>query len=377
MADIKFKQSQEDSNSAGQSASRSTGRPKKLLPVSAESLKKHLKLKWLIVAFVIVAILAVSGVGGFFYWYNDALKPVSTQQNQIKITVESGETAKTIAAELQEKGIIKNAWAFEHYVQQSGVLNDLMAGTYLLSPSQSVRDIVQWLVEGKVDQFNLTILPGKTLEEIKQALVADGYLASEVDAAFVKNYDHPLLKTKPADVNLEGYVYPDTYQISSDTTVEQLLTMAFDTFYEQIQDLDLESKLSDRGFALHQGITLASIVEQEANSVQDRKQVAQVFELRLANGMVLGSDVTYMYAAEIEGVEPYITIASPYNTRINEGLPPGAISNFTIDALEAVAEPADGDYLYFVAGDDGNVYFGRTEQDHQNNIDNYCTILCQ
>lgn len=377
MVDIKFKQPKENSKKTEQTELSAATPQKKLLPATAASFKRHLKAKWLIVAAVLLVALIGAGIGGFVYWYNDALKPVSSQQNRIKVTVESGETAKTIAAELQEKGVIKNAWAFEYYVQQSGNLNNLQAGSYLFSSNQSVQDIVQWLVDGKVDQFNVTILPGQTLEEIKQTLVADGYTAAEVDTAFAKSYDHPLLKSKPADVNLEGYIYPDTYQISSDTTVEQLLTMTFDVFYDQIESLNLEKELAAQGFTLHQGITLASIVEQEANTVQDRQQVAQVFESRLKSGMTLGSDVTYMYAAGLAGVEPYVTIDSPYNTRLYKGLPPGAISNFTIDALQAVAEPAAGDYLYFVAGDDGKVYFGRTEEEHQSNIDNYCTILCQ
>lgn len=376
MTDIKFKQMQQIPTN-GSKLEPETDDSKKTSPDKTSKFTKHSKAKWFVIIAIVIIALAGAGVVGFFWWYNDALQPVSTSQNRIKVTVESGETAKTIGAKLQQKGVIKSAFAFEYYVQQSGALNNLKAGSYLLSSNQSVKEIVEWLAEGKIDQFNMTILPGKTLADIKELLVADGYSAADVDAAYAKKYDHPLLKTKPANVNLEGYIFPDTYQISSETTVEQLLVKTFDVFYQQIQDEGLEAKLSAKGFTLHQGIVLASIVELEANSVADRQQVAQVFESRLASGMTLGSDVTFFYAAELLGVEPTISIDSPYNTRLYKGLPPGAISNFTIDALQAVAEPAAGDYLYFVAGDDGTVYYAKTEEEHQKNINNYCTKLCQ
>lgn len=335
------------------------------------------KKKWIIGALIVMALLAAAMTAGIQWWYNDALLPKSSSAERIKVVVEPGATPSQIADELEQKGVIKSAYAFGILIKQEGVRDKLQAGTYLFSPKQSSREVLDWLVDGKVDTFNVTILPGLTLAEIKQYLIKDGYKAEDIDAAYAKDYSsHALFASKPKDVNIEGYIYPDTYQISSETTVEELLTRSFDLFYKQIQAKGLEEELKARGFNLHQGITLASIVGKEVSTATDKRQVAQVFEKRLKEGIQLGSDVTYMYAAKLTGQTASPSLDSPYNTRLVKGLPPGAIANFSIDTLEAVAEPAQGDYLYFVAGDDGTTHFSMTEAEHESNVKKYCTKLC-
>jgi UPF0755 protein len=352
-------------------------KPGKKVPLIPANTPKRSRLKWWIMGIVgVVIVLIIAAVIGWFWWYNDALKAPSATNQRIRVVIEQGSTPGQIADTLQGKGVIKNSTAFQLLVKQSGDRDKLQAGTYLFSPTQTAKEVLNWLVEGKVDTFNVTILPGQTLAQIKQKLIKDGFVAADIDAAFAKKYDHPLLANKPDTVNLEGYIYPETYQISSETTVEQLLTRTFDQFYSQIQSKGLQAELSAKGFNLHQGITLASIVGKEASHVSDRRQVAQVFEKRLSQGMELGSDVTFMYAAGLTGQTASPDLDSPYNTRKYKGLPPGAIANFTFDALQAVAEPAAGDYLYFVAGDDGTVYFANTEAEHEQNIKQYCTKLC-
>lgn len=110
--------------------------------------------------------------------------------------------------------------------------------------------------------------------------------------------------------------------------------------------------------------------------IGDDTQAAQVFLKRLKIGMVLGSDVTAFYGAIKDGVPPSVTYDSPYNTRIHKGLPPGPISNVTDSSLYAVAHPANTDWLYFVAGDDGKTYFAKTEAEHEANVSKYCHKLC-
>jgi UPF0755 protein len=344
--------------------------------LTAETPRRSRKKWWILGSLAALILIIMIAVAGAFWWYNDALQPRSTDTQRIRVTIESGSTPDQISKTLEEKGVIKSSYAFQLLIKQSGDRDKLQAGSYLFSPSQPAREILTWLVDGKVDTFNVTILPGQTLADIKKKLEKDGFVAADIDAAFAKKYDHPLLASKPDGVNIEGYIYPETYQISSQTTVEQLLTRTFDEFYAQIQAKNLQKELSDKGFTLHQGITLASIIQMEASHSSDRKQVAQVFEKRLKDGIELGSDVTFMYAAKLTGQTASPSLDSPYNTRKYKGLPPGAIANFTIDALQAVAEPASGDYVYFVAGDDGTVYFARTEAEHEQNIKQYCTKLC-
>ena len=144
-----------------------------------------------------------------------------------------------------------------------------------------------------------------------------------------------------------------------------------------IEQKDFENRLRAQGLSLRDGIILASIVQKEVSDVAVQPAVAQVFLKRLRENISLGSDVTFLYIAKKEGREPSIYDPSPYNTRQHKGLPPGPIANFNLAALEAVASPAAGDYLYFVAGDDGATHFARTEAEHKANIAAYCKKLCK
>jgi UPF0755 protein len=345
--------------------------PLKKLELAKKISKKHHWL-WVIggilivMAGLIIAIIA---------WYNTALQARSNTENRVKITIESGATVAHVADELEQKQVIKSSAALQLYARFHDK-SQLHIGTYVVSPHQRPTDILNKLISGKSDSYNVTILPGKTLKGIKTALEAAGFESAAIDKAFQKQYDHPLFQSKPADVNLEGYIFPETYQINSDTTVEALLRKTFDEFYARIQQKGLEQAVAERGLTLHQAITLASMVQLEVSKVDDQRQVAQVFEKRLKVGMTLGSDVTFFYAAEITGLEPSVEIDSPYNTRKYPGLPPGAIANFNLAALEAVANPAKGDYLYFVAGDDGVTHFSRTNEEHLQNVHQYCIKLC-
>jgi UPF0755 protein len=351
------------------------GGPKQPLLNTTSSEKQRSKKKWILGVLATIIIIILGLIGGALWWYNDALQPKSSTFQRVHVTIQPGATPDQIAQKLQDQGVIKSSLAFRVLIKQDGN-KPLQAGKYLFSPTQPAREVLAWLVGGRVDAFNVTIAPGQTLAQIKQALIQDGFAAADIDGAFAKTYNHPLLATKPANVNLEGYIYPETYQASSETTAEQLLIRAFDEFYAQIQAKDLVSQLSARGLSLHQGITLASIVQMEVSGDSDRRQVAQVFEKRLKDDISLGSDVTYIYAASLTGQTPSPDLDSPYNTRKNKGLPPGAIANFTLGSLQAVANPAAGDYLFFVAGEDGKTYFARTDAEHQENIKKYCGSLC-
>lgn len=332
-------------------------------------------LKWILIIFAFLTVLGAAGAIAGYFWYKDALKPVSDSQERVRLEVTAGETADQVASDLQQKHLVKNAFALQVYIKLHGKSN-VKAGSYVFTPSQGPIEIIQWLNDGKVDTFKVTILPGKTLAELKQTFIGYGFSTDEIDSAFAKTYTHPLFADKPAGTTLEGYLYPETYYVTSTTPLESILGQGFDLFEAKINQAGLKDKLAAKGFTLYQGITLASIVEKEVTSAADQKQVAQVFETRLENDMTLGSDVTYHYAASLLGVEASPSIDSPYNTRLHAGLPPGPISNFTIGALDAVANPAPGDYLFFVAGDDGVTHFARTDAEHQQNISKFCKKLC-
>lgn len=336
--------------------------------------------KWL-VWMVVLVVLVLLGVGvavGGKWWYDEQFKPVSSlSDTAVRVTIESGMTPDQIGKLLQEKGVIRSELVFSLYTKEKGVQNQLQAGVYSLKPSESLIEIVNHLVQGKTDEFSITFLPGDTLANNRERFIKAGYSEAEVDAALTKQYDHPLFTSKPASADLEGYIYGETYSFTSDATPEKILERTFDEFYEQIVKYDLVNAYKKQGLTLFEGITLASIIQREVSGEADEKQVAQVFLKRLKDGMPLGSDVTFIYAAKKMGVTATPELKSPYNTRIHKGLTPGPISVPGVSALRAVAAPSPGDYNYFLAGDDGKTYFARTYAEHEANITNHCQKGCQ
>jgi len=346
-------------------------------PLAVEPPKKSRKKWFLIISGALLAILTAIFVASLA-WYTHQLQPVSTDANasRVRLTIKPGASPDTIAQQLAEKGLIRSVIAFRLYTKLGGTQNRLQAGTYSLSPAESTARIVEHLVTGKTDEFTLTFLPGATLAENRKVLLGAGYSASEVDAALEKTYSHPLFTDKPASADLEGYIYGETYNFSTSASVEDILIRTFDEYYQVITDEKLIDGFKAQGLNLYQGITLASIIQREVHGEADEAQVAQVFLKRLREGIVLGSDVTYKYAAKRFNLVDSPLQDSEYNTRQVKGLPPGPISAPGLGALKAVAHPASGDYLYFLAGDDGVTYFAHTEAEHEANIKNHCQIGC-
>lgn len=363
------------------------GEPEGLLPAPEpiEALESGLTIKrpWTrkqkIIFFVIVGVLGLIAalVTGGVIWYNVQLSPVSSNKDEYtKVTIKEGSSPAMIGSALKEKNLIRDEQAFALYIRFSGTQNFLQAGAYRLSPGESTPEIVSHLKNGNVDTFDITFLPGATLEDNRQVLLKAGYSESEIDAAFASTYESPLFDTKPAKADLEGYMYGETYRLGSDATVKEILQRTFDTFAQEIEANGLVAKFKSHGLSLYEGITLASIIQREAVG-GDEAQIAQVFYSRMAQGMKLGSDVTYQYIADKKGIPRDPNLNSPYNTRRFEGLPPGPISAPGLAALLAVANPAKGDYLFFLSGDDDKTYYARTNEEHEKNIRDHCKVKCQ
>lgn len=338
---------------------------------------KRKKLKMVLWSFLALILLAILGAAAAFGWYTLSLEPVSPgNETRTRVEIVSGSSPSQIGQLLEEKRLIRSTFAFDIYTKLTGTRNKLQAGTYSLSPSESTKAIVDHLVAGKVDQFSLTFLPGATLAQNRAGLIAAGYSETEVDLALKKKYDHPLFATKPENADLEGYIYGETYKFDSSSTVEDVLKKTFDYYYDVVTKNNLIEGFEKQGLSLYEGITLASIVQREVPTQADQRQVAQVFFTRLSIGMELGADATFMYAAKKLGVPPTPNLDSPYNTRKYPGLPPGPIATPGLSALRAVATPAQGDFIYFVSGDDGVTYFAKTLIEHEANTRNHCQRNC-
>lgn len=334
-------------------------------------------LRRIIVSVSIVLLLLVAATAGIWHFYDQNLQPVSKSGTPQNITIDSGTSPKEIANQLHTKGLIRNAWTFERYVQSKGVSAYLQAGTYSLSPTQSVQDIVAQLTHGKVSTRLVTILPGQRLDQIKQALINDGFSESDVDAALNPSaYEgNAALVDKPVGNNLEGYLYPDSFQRTATTTASAIVQESIAEMQSHLTP-DIRAAFAKEGLNTYQGITLASIITQEVSKTSDRAQAAQVFLKRLSVGMPLGSDVTAMYGSRQAGQGTSLTYDTPWNTLIHAGLPPTPISNVDNSALQAVAHPASTDWLFFVTGDDGTTYFSSTLEQHEAYTQQYCHKLC-
>lgn len=351
--------------------------PEKLLPAEAplSTRPRSNRLKTVVIGgIVVVIVLACSLVAIYSY----LLSPKNAAATEtIPVEIVSGMLPGQIADTLEEKGVIRSSLAFRIHARLNGIQNGLQAGNYQLSPTSSTPDIAKQIHGGpSADEIEVLFRPGETLASSKKTLLALGYGADEIDAAFTASYDHPLFEGRPASSDLEGYIFGETHRFVKGTPVEDILERYFDDYYAVIEEGDLVSKYRQQGLSLYEGITLASIIQRESGG-DDKAQIAQVFLLRFSEGMPLGSDVTYQYIADKEGNPRDVNYDSPYNTRRYAGLPPGPIASPGVAALEAVANPAPGDYRYFLSGDDNVTYFARTLAEHEANIRNHCAEKCQ
>lgn len=337
--------------------------------LSLYSPKNKLLIVSIVISFLVLA--------GSYLWYKQSLNPVGGGESKVFI-VSKGDSVNNIMDRLKKEKLIKSSLSLKIHAKFNGTYSKLKVGTYSISPELSGPQIVEIISGGKVSDAKLTILAGKTVQDILPELYQHfGQEQVQQTLDSLTPEFHPILASQAglASVNLEGYFLPETYtDLSSGVSFEQWLKRNFDLYSDRIAPL--QSKLSARGLTTHQAFTLASIVQKESSNPQEQKKIAQVFELRLQRGIALGADPTFMYAAKLTGVEPSPDIQSPYNTRIVKGLPPTPIGTFEMTALEAVADPAPTDFLFFVAGDDGVIYYTHTEEEHQAAIRAHCQKLC-
>lgn len=323
---------------------------------------------------IIAVIVAILGVAA---WYGIQLLPAdSANKDRIGVEIPMGSSPDAIAKKLKQSKVIRSEAVFLINTRLQGVHGKLQAGTYRLSPSESMLSVIDHLTKGVTDTFDVTFLPGATVKENKAVLMKAGYDKQEVDEAFAATYDSPLFEAKPKSADLEGYIYGDTYKFGMGLPAKKVLEKVFAEFYSMISERRLDRGFQKQGFTLYQGITLASIIQREAVG-GDEPQISQIFQKRLKEGMPLGSDVTYQYIADKTGVQRDVNLDSPYNTRRYAGLPPGPIASPGLAALRAVSLPAEGDYLYFLSGDDDVTYYAKTLAGHEENIKNHCAKKCQ
>lgn len=327
---------------------------------------------------IAITVLILCGMALAVHIYDKDLRPVSSDQSTQLFTISSGSSVTQIADSLQQAKLIRSAWAFELYMHVKGLSAEVQAGTYALSPSQSLSSLVSVLTSGRVSTKLVTILPGRRIDQIRYDLINSGFSPASVDNALnPANYgDVPVMAIKPANVNsLEGLLWPDSFQKSPDTDPSLIVRESLQEMSQHLTPA-VQQGFAAEGLNTYQGVTLASIINQEVGKPSDQTQVAQVFLSRLKANTMLGSDVTALYGAQQSGHPGNLSIDSPYNTLIHTGLPPTPISTISASALYAATHPAGTHWLYFVAGDNGNTYFSTDLATHQQQAAQYCHKLC-
>lgn len=325
-------------------------------------------------------------------------RPAGTDPASLTFVVPRGATGKSIAQELQTAGLISDALLFEAYVREGGLAGQLQAGEYSLRRTMTIPQIAAELLHAEAPSVAVTVRPGWRLEQTADMLTQQGVLdgaeyrrmAQAVDLSTLPvevRQSYSFLQFLPAGQGLEGYLYPDTYQIPRDgATAADLLRRQLDEFERVVMPAywDATARQGAAVRDLHQVLIVASIVEREAVLEEERPLIAGVYLNRLAQGMRLEADPTVQYAMGFQPesgqwwktpvyLEEYASVIGPYNTYLNAGLPPGPIAAPRLSSILAVLYPAEHDYLYFVAepGGSGRHTFSRTFEEHLQAVERY------
>ena len=370
-------------------------------------------LTWLLVVLVVLAALVAAGL---VLWrglarsadpdVNPALSPVrraylelylsqraaeldgpaGSGAGPVDFTIAPGQGAATIAENLRTAGLLNDSDLFLNYLSYYGLDSGLVAGSYQLDPQATIPELAEALGSGRSRTLELSFLPGWRSEEMANYLSVVG--AAQIDGEAFSDIVRSrsgvtggdgFLASLPDGASLEGYLFPDRYAITAETTAAALVDLMLARFDTQVTPA-MRQAYGTLGLSLRDAVILASIIEREAVLVEEKPLMAAVFLNRLAAGMPLQADPTVQYAlgfvdgtwwkAPLSAAD--LQVNSPYNTYLVPTLPPGPISNPSLASLLAVANPADVDYLFFVldcaAATPGAHAFSVTYEEHLANV---------
>ncbi|MDD5146948.1 MAG: endolytic transglycosylase MltG [Candidatus Daviesbacteria bacterium] len=297
-------------------------------------------------------------------WWDSQLSPVSSDKSTKVFVIAKGAGVSDIAKKLKEENLIKSELVFKIYIKQNNFTNKLQAGSYKLSPSMPVQELVKNLQIGSEDVW-VTLIEGWRLEEMADKL----------------NEQLKIDKKQFLKSAKEGYMFPDTYLFPKEATAEYIVDSLRKTFDTRLNS-ELRSKIRSQGLTEQQGVILASIVEREARSDKARTEVASILLKRFKIGMGLNADATVQYALGYQKEEKSwwkrnltkddLKVNSLYNTYLHSGLPPTPICNPGLVSLEAVANADSGTpYLYYYHDSKGVSHYAKTLEEHNQNVANY------
>lgn len=323
-------------------------------------------VKKIFLTLIIVGILAVGAVGGYVaYVFNQGYSGPDTS-----FTVENGDTFGKVNHRLFEKGLISNKRLFHYFAKYKGSLTKLRAGDFTIVRGSTMPQVLDALIYGQPNLKSVTIPEGKNMYEIAR-LIADAGITSESD--FLEAVKHPDLISmiKAQAPSMEGYLYPETYRFAANTPARQVVKTMVDLFNKRTQEIDFNHPFLNK----HQIVILASVVEKETGAKVERPAIAGVFTNRLKKRMRLESDPTTIYGiwSRYKGniKKADLLEMTPYNTYKIPALPLGPISNPSLEAIKAVLNPAQHEYLFFVSKNDGTHVFTKNYTDHEKAMEDF------
>jgi UPF0755 protein len=333
----------------------------------------------------LIALIGILGIvlwSSWRLWYALALRPVdSGDQTRITVMIPSGASSETIGELLEEKGVVRSAYAFKTYAKKSGVAAKLLAGTFVLRPNMNVKEVVGILSSGEHGEVSVTIPEGYTVKDIDELLVKKGLIEPGELSLCVHTCDFSSFEFLPnADGvaerggRLEGYLYPDTYFVDASQFVPKFfLERLLGTFRSRvITDLAKDIQASKR--SLHEIMTMASLIEEETITDEERPIVSGILWKRFDEGIGLYVDASNRYILDKPtGVltASDLDMDSNYNLRKYRGLPPGPIANPSLGSIKAALHPQSSPYYYYLHDKNGVVHYAVTNEEHNANRAKY------
>ena len=310
---------------------------------------------------------------GFIYYFTNLNSANSNNSAVKEFVVSSGQGSTQISHQLKDQGLIKSPLVFQFYTWRKGVSSKLQAGEYFLAENLNIKQIAQILSRGAgvTKEKTLTFIEGWSNAQYADYLSKQGLGSPSDFLAIIQKKeswwnDYSVLNSRPLDRDLEGYLFPDTYRIYSDASLEDIVKKMLSNLENKITP-ELKSEIKKQGKTIHEVLTLAAVLEKEVSTDVDRKIVADIFYKRIDAGMALQADSTVNYAtgkSNPRASSKDLEIDSLYNTYKYRGLPPGPICNLSISAIIAAIYPTANPYWYFLTTPSGEVIYSKTFEEH-------------
>ena len=330
------------------------------------------EFKWIILLYL----LFLLAWAGYSKW-QEVIRPVVQTAPAVLFEIPEGSSFKTIAGQLEKRGLIRSKEAFYVLAWYRKELAAIKAGEYKLSPAMPPEKILEILVSGKVVRHLVTIPEGYNMFQIARLLDRGGLVKKEEFLKACTDWDF-LRKSGIHEDSAEGYLFPESYYLSRSSSAVEIASAFIQQFWKVWRDNGFDKRTVEINSTVHEVVTLASIVELEAAVPEEKPVIASVFWNRLERGIPLQADPTVKYGVLIERKIKKRRLtwrdlrkSTPYNTYTLKGLPKGPVSNPGLESLRAVLYPEKTEYLYFVSKGNGRHCFSKTLREHNRAVDKY------